>query len=158
MIFLDEPTAGVDPVSRRAFWDLLYEIAAQGVTIFVTTHYMDEAEHCEELAFIHDGHLIAHGSPQQIKDTMMRGQVLEITPSDPARAMTVLTGARDAGTLPVEEVALYGAQIHLVGPEIERQFDTIRRLLGAEGIDPGPMDIIAPSLEDVFISCIRQEE
>ena len=158
LIFLDEPTAGVDPVSRRAFWDLLYEIAAQGVTIFVTTHYMDEAEHCEELAFIHDGHLIAHGSPQQIKDTMMRGQVLEITPSDPARAMTVLTGARDAGTLPVEEVALYGAQIHLVGPEIERQFDTIRRLLGAEGIDPGPMDIIAPSLEDVFISCIRQEE
>lgn len=157
LVFLDEPTAGVDPVSRRAFWDLLYEIAALGVTIFVTTHYMDEAEHCEELAFIHDGHIIARGSPQHIKDTMMNGQVLEVTPDDPTRAMAVLSHAKESGLLPVDEVALYGAQVHVVAPRVQRLSDEIASLLRAEGVEPGPMDVIAPSLEDVFISCIRQE-
>ncbi len=158
LVFLDEPTAGVDPVSRRAFWDLLYEITAQGVTIFVTTHYMDEAENCEELAFIHDGHIIARGSPQHIKDTMMRGQVLELTPDDPAQAMATLSRAKRAGTLPAEEVALYGAQVHLVAPEAAQHIPDIERLLRGEGIDPGRMTVIAPSLEDVFISCVRQED
>lgn len=157
LVFLDEPTAGVDPVSRRAFWDLLYEIAAAGMTIFVTTHYMDEAEHCEELAFIHDGHIIARGSPQHIKDTMMQGQVLEIAPGDASQAMILLERAHRAGALPVEEVALYGAQLHVVAPDAERLIPTIRELLVAGGIDPGPMAVIAPSLEDVFISCIRRE-
>lgn len=158
LVFLDEPTAGVDPVSRRAFWDLLYEISAQGVTIFVTTHYMDEAENCEELAFIHEGRIIARGSPQHIKDTMMQGQVLELTPNDSARAVAVLRRAQQRGLLPVEEVALYGMQIHLIGPQMERHIGAIESLLRCEDIDPGPMTIIAPSLEDVFISCVRHEE
>ena len=68
MLFLDEPTAGVDPISRRAFWDLLYELAEGGTTIFVTTHYMDEAEHCQDLAFIHSGRIIARGAPEEIKE------------------------------------------------------------------------------------------
>ncbi len=157
LVFLDEPTAGVDPVSRRAFWDLLYEIAARGTTIFVTTHYMDEAEHCEELAFIHDGHIIARGSPQHIKDTMMHGQVLEITPGDPAEAMAILNRARREGQLPVEEIALYGAQIHVIAPAVEQYRPAIASMLSTGGVEPGPMDIIAPSLEDVFISCIRRE-
>lgn len=157
LVFLDEPTAGVDPVSRRAFWDLLYEIAAKGTTIFVTTHYMDEAEHCEQLAFIHDGHIIARGSPQQIKDTMMRGQVIEITPGDPASAMTVLREAQASGSLPAEEVALYGAQIHVIAPDAAALIPTISETLRASGIDPGMPAVIAPSLEDVFISCIRRE-
>lgn len=157
LIFLDEPTAGVDPVSRRAFWDLLYNITAGGVTIFVTTHYMDEAEHCEELAFIHEGHLIARGSPQHIKETMMRGQVLELTPSDPTAAMVALDRAKASGALTVEEVALYGSQIHLVGPAIEQHATDITRLLNEEGVTAENIDIIAPSLEDVFISCIRRE-
>jgi ABC-2 type transport system ATP-binding protein len=158
LVFLDEPTAGVDPVSRRAFWDLLYEITAQGVTIFVTTHYMDEAENCEELAFIHDGHIIARGSPRHIKDTMMRGQVLELSPSDPTQAMAALGAARASGALPVEEVALYGAQIHIVGSQIEQQTGTIENILAADGVSSGRVSVIAPSLEDVFISCVRQDD
>jgi ABC-2 type transport system ATP-binding protein len=158
LIFLDEPTAGVDPVSRRAFWDLLYEITMQGVTIFVTTHYMDEAEHCETLAFIHDGHIIARGSPQYIKDTMMRGQVLELTPDDPTLAMGALTEAKEAGLLPVEEIALYGAQIHIVAPDLEHYRGIINEVLKQSNVDPGRTSVIAPSLEDVFISCIRSEE
>lgn len=157
LVFLDEPTAGVDPVSRRAFWDLLYEIAAKGTTIFVTTHYMDEAEHCERLAFIHDGHIIARGSPQQIKDTMMRGQVIEITPSDPAQAMTILRASQAAGSLPAEEVALYGAQIHVIASDATALIPHISETLRASRIDPGMPAVIAPSLEDVFISCIRRE-
>lgn len=158
LIFLDEPTAGVDPVSRRAFWDLLYEITAQGVTIFVTTHYMDEAEHCEELAFIHDGHIIARGSPRHIKDTMMQGQVLELTPSDPTQAMASLGAARTSGDLPVEEIALYGAQIHIVAPQVDQYRPAIEGILRAGGVSAGRMSVIAPSLEDVFISCIRQDD
>ncbi len=156
LVFLDEPTAGVDPVSRRAFWDLLYEITATGVTIFVTTHYMDEAEHCEQLAFIHDGHIIARGSPDHIKDTMMQGQVLELTPDDPARAIALLTDAKATG-LPVDEVALYGAQVHVVAAKADRRRGEVAAVLRAGGVEPGPMDVIAPSLEDVFISCIRRE-
>ncbi len=158
LVFLDEPTAGVDPVSRRAFWDLLYEISAQGVTIFVTTHYMDEAENCEQLAFIHEGRIIARGSPQHIKETMMRGQVLELTPDDAARAVAVLRRAQQEGLLPLEEVALYGMQIHLIGPQLEQHIGAIENLLRREGVTPGPLTVIAPSLEDVFISCVRREE
>ena len=83
MLFLDEPTAGVDPISRRAFWDLLYDLAEAGTTIMVTTHYMDEAEHCQRLAFIQHGRIVAEGSPAGIKETEMRGQVLEIDCDEP---------------------------------------------------------------------------
>ncbi|MGD2179002.1 MAG: AAA family ATPase, partial [Anaerolineae bacterium] len=78
LVFLDEPTAGVDPISRRAFWDLLYRLGARGITVFVTTHYMDEAEHCHRLALIQRGAMIACGSPEEIKHEKMKGQVLEI--------------------------------------------------------------------------------
>ncbi len=158
LVFLDEPTAGVDPVSRRTFWDLLYEITAAGTTVFVTTHYMDEAEHCEELAFIHDGHIIARGSPQEIKETMMHGQVLELNPDDPAQAVAILSEAQHQGVLPLEEVALYGAQVHIVAMEAEQHRASIVDRLAKQGIDPGQVSVIAPSLEDVFISCIRREE
>jgi ABC-2 type transport system ATP-binding protein len=90
MLFLDEPTAGVDPISRRAFWDLLYELAEGGTTIMVTTHYMDEAEHCQNLAFIQHGRIVAQGSPAEIKETKMRGQVLEIDCAQPEIAIPVL--------------------------------------------------------------------
>ncbi len=158
LVFLDEPTAGVDPVSRRAFWDLLYEIAAQRVTIFVTTHYMDEAEHCEQLAFIHDGHLIARGSPDHIKDTMMAGQVLELSPDRPAAAMSALRTMQADPAYHIEEVALYGAQIHVVASDADALIPAIRDRFQADALNTGPMAVIAPTLEDVFISCIRQED
>ncbi len=155
LVFLDEPTAGVDPVSRRAFWDLLYKLVAEQITIFVTTHYMDEAEHCHRLAFIQRGKLIAHGSPEEIKRDMMRGQVLEIAPSNTAKAVKILRAAREAGRLPLEEVAMYGPLVHVVAPDMERHQESIAAELVRAGVEPGAMDIIEPSLEDVFIECMR---
>jgi ABC-2 type transport system ATP-binding protein len=140
----------VDPISRRAFWDLLYELAEGGTTIFVTTHYMDEAEHCQDLAFIHSGRIIAEGAPEEIKLDQMRGQVLEIDCTQPDVAIGVL---RDIGTF--EEVALYGAQIHVVAEDIEEYRSRIAQALAEAGIEVRAMDVIAPSLEDVFISSVR---
>jgi ABC-2 type transport system ATP-binding protein len=155
LVFLDEPTAGVDPVSRRAFWNLLYRLVAENVTVFVTTHYMDEAEHCHRLAFIQRGHLIAYGAPEEIKRDMMRGQVLEIAPSDAARAVLVLRTALEAGKLDLEEVAMYGSLVHVVASEMERRTEGIAAELRQAGVEPGAMAIIEPSLEDVFIACMR---
>jgi len=155
LVFLDEPTAGVDPVSRRAFWDLLYRLIAEGITVFVTTHYMDEAEHCHRLAFIQRGRLIATGSPEEIKQGLMHGQVLEIAPSDTAKAVQVLRAAREAGRLPLEEVAMYGSLVHVVAPMLAQYQEAIAAELRQADVEPGDMAVIEPSLEDVFIACMR---
>jgi ABC-2 type transport system ATP-binding protein len=154
MLFLDEPTAGVDPLSRRAFWDLLYELAEGGTTIFVTTHYMDEAENCRSLAFIHNGRIIARGSPHEIKGAMS-AQVLEIDCDRPEVAIVALREARERGELPLKEVALYGALIHAVAEEVGEFKPAVGRILREKGINVQSMDFIAPSLEDAFISSIR---
>ena len=150
MLFLDEPTAGVDPISRRAFWDLLYELAEGGTTIFVTTHYMDEAEHCQDLAFIHSGRIIARGAPEEIKLDRMHGQVLEI---DCAQADVAIGVLRQIDAF--EEVALYGALIHVVAEGVAEQKPRIAQALEDAGVRVRAMDVIAPSLEDVFISSVR---
>jgi ABC-2 type transport system ATP-binding protein len=155
LVFLDEPTAGVDPVSRRAFWNLLYRLIAEGITVFVTTHYMDEAEHCHRLAFIQRGRLIATGSPDEIKRDLMRGQVLEIAPSDTAKAVQVLRAAQESGRLPLEEVAMYGSLVHVVAATMAQHQAAIAAELVRAGVEPGHMAIIEPSLEDVFIACMR---
>ena len=149
MLFLDEPTAGVDPISRRAFWDLLYELAEGGTTILVTTHYMDEAEHCRSLAFIQHGSIVAEGSPADIKERSMRGQVLEIDCDQPSLAIPVLRGM-DL----FEEVALYGALIHAVASDVETLKPRVGQALADAGVRVRSMDEIAPSLEDVFISSV----
>ena len=159
LLFLDEPTAGVDPLSRRAFWELIYTLARQGTTVFVTTHYMDEAEHCQRVAFIHQGRLVAIGSPSQLKAEHMRGRVLEIACSDPALAVRVLQQAQHAAEperrLPIEEVALYGAQLHVVASDAEGIQPIVASLLEGAGLEVRSMEWIAPSLEDVFISNVR---
>jgi ABC-2 type transport system ATP-binding protein len=150
LVFLDEPTAGVDPISRRAFWNLLYRLVAEKVTVFVTTHYMDEAEHCHRLAFIQRGKLIAYGSPEEIKRDAMRGQVLEIDCTRPDVAIGVLRQMDG-----FEEVALYGAQIHVVAEEATSHKPRITRALAEAGVQVQAIDVVAPSLEDVFISSVR---
>jgi ABC-2 type transport system ATP-binding protein len=150
MLFLDEPTAGVDPISRREFWDLLYDLADEGKTILVTTHYMDEAEHCQDLAFIHQGQIIARGAPEEIKLNKMRGQVLEIDCDRPDTAIKVLQGM-DL----FNEVALYGALVHVVSDNVERHKRHISQALAQADVGVRTMDIIAPSLEDVFIANVR---
>ena len=149
ILFLDEPTAGVDPVSRRTFWKLLYDLAQNQTTIFVTTHYMDEAEQCHRLAFIHNGNLLADGSPAAIKQTRMPGQVIEIVCGEPQIALQVL---RAAG---LPEVALYGKRVHAAGPGLELQIESINTLLSEAGACPVSLQVIPPSLEDVFIANVR---
>jgi ABC-2 type transport system ATP-binding protein len=156
LIFLDEPTAGVDPVSRRSFWELLYQLVNdEGVTIFVTTHYMDEAEQCQELAFIHGGQIVAQGSPADLKVTLMRGAVIELTPDDPPEAMRLLKEARASGQLIADDVALYGAQIHVVAQDVAQAQCQIAAMLAAADVTFDALDVILPSLEDVFLSAIR---
>ena len=155
ILFLDEPTAGVDPLSRRAFWNLLYQLISEGVTVFVTTHYMDEAEHCHRLAFIQHGNIIAYGTSEEIRNRTMCGQVLELEPSDAPQAVKVLRAAQANQTLPIEEVELYGALVHIIAPNIKKIKHTIENELNQAGIQPGPMSVIEPSLEDVFISAMK---
>jgi len=150
MLFLDEPTAGVDPISRREFWDLLYDLAEGGTTILVTTHYMDEAEHCQDLAFIHNGRIIAHDAPDEIKRSKMQGQVLEIDCEKPDSAIATL---QQMGVF--DEVALYGALIHVVAEDVSEHRDSIAQALSEVGVQVHAIDVIAPSLEDVFIANVR---
>ncbi len=149
ILFLDEPTAGVDPISRREFWRLLYVLARDGATIFVTTHYMDEAEQCHRLALIHNGHLLADGSPAQIKATHMPGQVIEIICDQPQLALRALRNTD------IPEVALYGERVHVAGPDLEQQIDGLRHLLQESGACPQTLKLIPPSLEDVFIAATK---
>jgi ABC-2 type transport system ATP-binding protein len=155
VIFLDEPTAGVDPINRREFWELIYGMARQGVTVLVTTHYMDEAELCQRVGFISQGRLVALDSPRCLKETQMRGRVLEISSPAPDQAMLVLKEAQRIGELLLDEVALYGAQIHAVIPAGEGDLGAVRRILEARGISISSLEWIEPTLEDVFISAVN---
>ena len=160
LLFLDEPTAGVDPVSRRVFWDLLYRLVSEGITVFVTTHYMDEAEHCHRLSFIQRSKIIAAGTPQEIKKTMMSGAVLEIGSDKPLETVKVLRQAQREGRLPLTQTALYGALVHAIiqhgdDAEIEASREAIAAELCKANIDPQRIEVIEPSLEDVFIDCMQ---
>jgi ABC-2 type transport system ATP-binding protein len=158
VIFLDEPTAGVDPVSRRAFWDLLYQLVADGVTVFVTTHYMDEAEHCHRLAFIQDGRIIAYGAPEQIKQDTIQGSVFEVGVADPAAALTLLREAKDQNRVDILDVELYGSMLHVFSNGNTRVEKQIRDEFKRSKIKIGYLAEIDPSLEDVFISCMQQNK
>ena len=154
IIFLDEPTSGVDPVSRRRFWDLIYELAGKGVTAFVTTHYMDEAEYCDRLGLIYGGRLIAGGSPRELKTGLMREDVFQVVCAEPQAVMSDIE--RLAG---VRSAALFGRAMHVIaqpgrGAQAE---DEMRRLLGERGL-AARVERIIPSLEDVFVSLIEAAE
>lgn len=158
VVFLDEPTAGVDPISRRAFWDLLYRLVAGGVTVFVTTHYMDEAEHCHRLGLIQEGKIIAYGSPEEIKQATIKGSVFEAAVDDPGRAIQVLRKAKEEGGFNINDVELYGSLLHIFTDEDARGDKHIRSLLKRSKIDLSYLEEIAPSLEDVFITCVNQNK
>jgi len=155
VVFLDEPTAGVDPISRREFWSLIYSMAQEGVTVLVTTHYMDEAELCQRVGFISEGKLVALDTPDQLKKTQMRGHVLEIACSNSEQAVRVLRRAGAKGVIPLYEIALYGAQVHAVVPDALTFREEIWRLLSEADLEVRAIEWIAPTLEDVFISSIR---
>ena len=158
VLFLDEPTAGVDPISRRQFWELIYQMAKEGVTVLVTTHYMDEAELCQRVGFINQGRLVAFDSPARLKLTHMRGQVLEVRIANPEQAMRALQAARQSGQIVLYDMAFYGAQIHVVVPNAQESRPVIQALLEKAHIDVTALEQIAPTLEDVFISSVKTPE
>jgi ABC-2 type transport system ATP-binding protein len=153
VLFLDEPTAGVDPLARRIFWDLLYTLSDQGHTVLVTTHYMDEAEQCHRLAFMQRGAVIAMGTPEEIKREHMRGQVLEIDCAAPDQAMVALRYADG-----FDDVSLYGAQIHVVTGDVQAGRQRIAAILQEADILVHDIQAIAPSLEDVFIVSVQEQQ
>ncbi len=153
IIFLDEPTSGVDPISRRRFWDLIYELAGRGVTVFVTTHYMDEAEYCDRIALIYRGELIAIGSPEVLKTELMPEEVLEVLCERPQDAMGEIE--RVPG---VKEVALFGKGLHVVAEDGEATAAVVRSLLKERGYEIARVEKIVPSLEDVFVSLIEARD
>ena len=153
IIFLDEPTSGVDPISRRQFWDLIYELSGQGVTVFVTTHYMDEAEYCDRLGLIYRGELIALGTPHALKTEMMKEDVLEVLCQGAENVLAEI--ARLPG---VKEAAMFGKGLHLVTDDSRRAEAEVRQLLAARGQAIERIEKIVPSLEDVFVSLIEARD
>jgi ABC-2 type transport system ATP-binding protein len=153
VIFLDEPTSGVDPMSRRRFWDLIYELAGKGVTVFVTTHYMDEAEYCDRLGLIYRGELIAAGTPGALKTELMREDVLDVLCERPQDALGEIEGL--AG---VKEVALFGRGLHVVTDDGDATAGVVRGLLHKRGYQIERVEPIVPSLEDVFVSLIEARD
>ncbi len=152
LVFLDEPTAGVDPGARRVFWELIYGLARQGTTVFVTTHYMDEAELCQRLAFINRGRIVAIGVLDELKARHMWGHVLELECDQPELAMQLLRSAWVAGTMEIGDLGFYGAQLHVVVPDASTALEPIRCLLADAGVQVDALERISPSLEDVFIA------
>ncbi len=150
ILFLDEPTSGVDPVSRRDFWDLIRTLAREGVTVFVTTHYMDEAEYCDRLALIYQGRKIAEGTPEQLKRERMRGDVLEVVVDRPVEALELL--AHEGA---VREAAMFGSLLHAVVGDAARDAAGVRGVLERAGFRVEALARIEPSLEDVFVSAIE---
>jgi ABC-2 type transport system ATP-binding protein len=147
VIFLDEPTSGVDPISRRRFWDLIHQMAQQGVTVFVTTHYMEEAEYCNRLALIFRGKIVALGTPSELKRSSMKGQMLLVECAPLGQALDALQSA--PGVL---DAAVFGNALHLSVADAEGSIPEIGAFLRARGMVPGKIEKIRPTLEDVFVS------
>ncbi|HTS78239.1 MAG TPA: ABC transporter ATP-binding protein [Bryobacteraceae bacterium] len=153
VLFLDEPTSGVDPVARRSFWDLIYELSAAGHTIFVTTHYMDEAEYCRRVGLMYAGKVVALGAPADLKREMKAFRLLQLETSDVIATMRAIE--KKPG---IQGVAVFGAGLHVTVNDPERASAFIRETLGAGGIAIRKLGPIAPSMEDVFVAVVEAEE
>jgi drug efflux transport system ATP-binding protein len=147
VVFLDEPTSGVDPVSRRQFWELIHQMSAEGVTVFVTTHYMDEAEYCNRLALMFRGKLVAFGTPSELKRTAMKGDLLLLECESLGRAIEVIRRIDE-----VKEAAVFGNALHLVMRETSASIEGLRERLGHDGVKVSRLERIRPSLEDAFVA------
>ncbi len=160
ILFLDEPTSGVDPLSRRRFWDLIYEMAVRKVTVFVTTHYMDEAEYCDRLALIDQGKIIALGTPAELKTQYMDEAVWELETDRLNESLTLLKESSGAiHKLPLfSEVAVFGNTLHIIVGKNEDLSSSLPPFLASNGITPQRLERIEPSLEDVFVSLVESEK
>ena len=150
MLFLDEATAGVDPVARRQFWDLIYRLAGEGISVLATTHYMDEADYCNTIGMMYQGRLVSLASPDTIKDSLP-GVLLQIDLKDPLEAQKVLQGEPC-----VLNISIQGIQLHVTVKQ-ERDIQTISRALARANMPANAIEIIQPSLEDAFTSLVSEQ-
>jgi ABC-2 type transport system ATP-binding protein len=153
IIFLDEPTSGVDPISRRQFWDLIHHMAAEGVTVFVTTHYMEEAEYCNRLALIFRGKMVALGTPSELKHNSMTGELLLVECDPMGLAVEALQSAPI-----ILDAAVFGNALHLVVEQAEAATPEVAKFLIDHGIAVRRIEMIRPSLEDVFVSLTTERK
>jgi ABC-2 type transport system ATP-binding protein len=149
ILFLDEPTSGVDPISRRNFWNMIYGMAKAGTTVFVTTHYMDEADYCDRLALIYRGKIIAEGTPNELRKNYMTRDVLEIEADHIVEAMDFL---EQQGI----ETAVFGSLLHATVEDAKTAVPLIYKTLGGQNIIVRRVDKIVPTLEDVFVTLIEK--
>ncbi len=152
ILFLDEPTSGVEPASRRRFWDLIHALAGDGVTSLVSTHYMDEAEYCHRAALINHGRLIAMDSPAALKRTTLGGELLLVQCEALGATLAALQGAPD-----VKDCSVFGNALHVLVASAEKSLEELPGYLAAKGLRPARMERIAPSLEDVFVQLITAD-
>ena len=154
IVFLDEPTGGVDPLSRREFWSLIDHLSASGVTVLVTTHYLDEAEHCHRVAIIHGGRLAAIGTTDELKRVFADRTIVEVQAANPVETMRLLDRTPD-----VEKTSVFGTSVHAVLRGDPREVTPLlRHRLEAAGLVVTSMAVVQPSLEDVFLEVIEQRE
>ena len=146
IVFLDEPTGGVDPLSRRQFWRLIDDLSRAGVAVLVTTHYLDEAEHCHRIAIIQAGRLAAHGTVKELKSIFASRPILEVRAVEPVAAMRALDDMPE-----VEKTSIFGTTVHAVLRSSDVTTETIAARLNAAGIPPVSCTFVEPSLEDVFL-------
>lgn len=151
IVFLDEPTGGVDPLSRRRFWDLIGDLSRLGVTVLVTTHYLDEAEHCHRLAIIHAGKLAAQGTPGELKQVFASRPIVEIQTPRPVDAMAFLDGHEA-----VEKTSLFGTAVHAVMRSAQTSPAALSAALTGAGLDVNGISTVSPSLEDVFLDVVER--
>ncbi len=153
VLFLDEPTSGVDPIARGAFWHLIHDLAETGHTIFVSTHYMDEAEYCHRLALMYKGKVIALGTPAELKRGLTAHTLLNLEATEPLETMRALEGLEG-----VRDVAVFGGGLHVTVDDAEAGSQRIRAALEAKRIVVRRLEEIEPSMEDVFVAMIETEE
>ena len=153
IVFLDEPTGGVDPVSRRQFWDLIGALAESGVTVLVTTHYLDEAEHCHRLAIIHRGQMVALGSAHELKSVFDERPILELHTAQPVPAMAALERLPE-----VEKTSIFGTSVHAVVRNAGVTPEFLQAALERDGIAVYAVSRATPSLEDVFLDVVERTE
>ncbi|MDP2470699.1 MAG: ABC transporter ATP-binding protein [Candidatus Palauibacterales bacterium] len=151
VLFLDEPTSGVDPAARRAFWDMIYGLADSGTTVLVSTHYMEEAEYCNRVALMNRGRLIALDRPGALR-AALEEPILEVRTMDAARAVEALAGADG-----VIEAAMFGRRLHVAASDEALARSSIESRLAGAGLRAEQIERIEPSLEDVFVSLVRRE-
>ena len=153
ILFLDEPTSGVDPIARRTFWDLIYQLSAAGHTVFVSTHYMDEAEYCHRVALMYRGKIIALGTPAELKSSLASHNLFHLEVSDLLGSMNALEKIPG-----LSEIAVFGGGLHVTAVDAANAVPEMRSALEQAGISVPIIESIQPSMEDVFVAMIEEED